>query len=39
LWLAVRDTIDGYIHLQTIQKAKCAVGVQLAKSIINGLVH
>jgi len=25
--------------LQTIEKAKCAVGVQLAKSIVNGLVH
>jgi len=28
-----------FFTLQTIEKAKCAVGVQLARSIVNGLVH
>jgi len=27
-----------FFTLQTIQKAKCAVGAQLATSIVNGLV-
>jgi len=40
LWLAVHDdTVFVFFTLQTIEKAKCAVGVQLAKSIVNGLVH
>jgi len=31
---------SGYIFtLQTIEKTKCAVGVQLARSIVNGLIH
>jgi len=29
----------GIFTLQTIKKAKCAVGVHLARSIVNGLVH
>jgi len=33
------DTIVVFFTLQTIEKGKCTVGVQLAKSIINGLVH
>jgi len=43
LRLAVRDdTVVVFSTLQTIEKAKCAVvsvGVQLARSIANGLVH
>jgi len=41
LRLAVRDddTVVVFFALQTIEKAKCAVGVQLARSIINALVH
>jgi len=49
LRLAVRDDNSGCIFhftnnftLQTLykqEKAKCAVGVQLARSIVNGLVH
>jgi len=35
------DTMVVFFTLQTIEKAKCAVGVQLelARSIVNGLVH
>jgi len=40
LLLAVRDdTVVVFFTLQTIEKVKCIVGVQLARSIINGLVH
>jgi len=40
LRLAVRDDkVVVFFTLQTIEKAKCAVGVQLARSIINELVH
>jgi len=40
LRLAVRDDIMVvFFTLQIIEKAKCDVGVQLAKSIVNGLVH
>jgi len=28
-----------FFTLQTIEKEKCTVGVQLARSIVNGLVH
>jgi len=30
------DTMVVIFTLQTIQKAKCTVGVQLARSIVNG---
>jgi len=33
------DTVVVFFILQTIEKAKYAVGMQLAKSIVNGLVH
>jgi len=38
---AVRDdtAVVVIFTLQTIEKAKCAVGVQFARSIVNGLVH
>jgi len=40
LQLAVCDNIVVvFFTLQTIKKAKCAVSVQLARSIVNGLVH
>jgi len=40
LRLAVRDdTVVVFFTLQTIEKAKCAIGVQLARSIVNRLVH
>jgi len=40
LRLAVRDdTVVAFFTLKTIEKAKCAIGVQLARSIVNGLVH
>jgi len=41
LRLAVRDdTVVVFFTLQTIiEKAKYAVGVQLARSIVNGLEH
>jgi len=40
LRLAVRDdTVVVFFALQKIEKAKCAVGVQLSRSIVNGLVH
>jgi len=40
LRLAERDdTVVVFFTLQTIKKAKCAVGVQLARNIVNGLVH
>jgi len=40
LRLAVRDdTVAVFFTLQTIEKAKCVVDVQLARSIVNGLVH
>jgi len=40
LRLAVRDdTKVVFFTLQTIEKAKCAVGVQLARSVVNGVVH
>jgi len=40
LWLAVRDdTVVVFFTLQIIEKAKCNVEVQLARSIVNGLVH
>jgi len=40
LRLAVRDdTVVLFLTLQTIEKAKCAVGVQLARSIVNELVR
>jgi len=36
---AVRDdTVVVFFNLQTIEKANCAVGVQLARSIVNGLL-
>jgi len=42
LRLAVRDDTFAFSiafsTLQTIEKAKCAVGVQLARSIVNGLL-
>jgi len=38
--LTVRDdTVVVFFTLKTIEKAKCTVGVQLARSIVNGLVH
>jgi len=40
LRLAERDdTVVVFFTLQTIEKAKYAVGVQLARSIVDGLVH
>jgi len=37
---AVRDDrVVAFSTLQTIEKEKCAVGVQLARSIVNGLIH
>jgi len=40
LRLAVRDdTVIVFFTLQKIEKAKCAIGVQLVRSIVNGLVH
>jgi len=33
------DTVVVCFTLQTIEKAKCDVGVQLARSIVNGLEH
>jgi len=30
------DTVVVFFTSQTIEKAKCAVGVQLARSIVNG---
>jgi len=40
LQLALRDdTVVTVFTLQTIEKAKCAVGVQLAGRIVNELVH
>jgi len=40
LWLAVRDdTVVVFFTLQTITKVKYTVGVQLARSIVNGLVQ
>jgi len=41
LWLVViRNGMNGCIfHFQTIQKVKCAVGVKLARCIVNGLEH
>jgi len=40
LRLAVRDdTVVVFFPLQTIEKAICAVGVQLARNIVSGLVH
>jgi len=40
LLLAVRDdAVVVFFTLQTIEKAKCAVGLHLVTSIVNGLVH
>jgi len=40
LRLAVHnDTVVVFFTLQTIEKEKCAAGVQLARSNLNGLVH
>jgi len=40
LRLALRDdTVVAFFTLQTIEKEKCVVDVQLARSIVNGLVH
>jgi len=33
------DTVLVFFTLQTIEKAKCAVAVLLAKSVVNGLVY
>jgi len=40
LWLVVHDdTVVAFFTLQAIEKEKCTVGVQLARSIVNELVH
>jgi len=40
LRLAVHDdTVVVFFTLQTIETVKCAVGMQLARSIVNGLIH